>query len=56
MKDFQKVNEIRILRQKMGGFNMKCTCCGKECYNDNYPEIVFNDGKNIICEECSMII
>lgn len=33
---------------------MKCTCCGKECYNDNYPEIVFKDDKNIICEECSI--
>ena len=33
---------------------VKCTCCGKECYTNEYPEVVFMDGKNIICEECSI--
>lgn len=33
---------------------MKCTCCGKECYWNEYPEIVFKDEKNIVCEECSI--
>jgi hypothetical protein len=33
---------------------MKCTNCGKECYNEQYPEIVFKDKNNIICEECSI--
>lgn len=33
---------------------MKCTCCGKECYENKYPEVVFKDEQNIICEECSI--
>ena len=33
---------------------MKCTCCGKECYENKYPEVVFKDERNIICEECSI--
>ena len=37
-----------------GGAGMKCTACGKECYSDKYPEVVFADEKNIICEECSI--
>lgn len=33
---------------------MKCTCCGKECYNDKYLEVVFKDENSVICEECSI--
>lgn len=36
---------------------MKCTCCGKECFlekENKYPEAVFMDEQNIICEECSI--
>lgn len=35
---------------------MKCTCCGKTCYESDelYPTIVFQDEKNTICEECSI--
>ena len=33
---------------------MKCACCGKECYNDKYPEVVFKDAISVICEECSI--
>lgn len=33
---------------------MKCTSCGNECFDNKYPEVVFADGKNIICEECSI--
>lgn len=33
--------------------NIKCTCCGQECFKDSHPEIVFIDSKNVICEECS---
>ena len=33
---------------------MRCTCCGKECYENKYPEIVFKDELNVICEECSI--
>lgn len=36
---------------------MKCTCCGNECYPEpmgKHPEVVFQDERNIICEECSI--
>lgn len=36
---------------------MKCTCCGKECFwehENKYPEVVFWDERNFICEECSI--
>ena len=35
---------------------MKCTCCGKECSFEEgkYPEVVFMDSRNVICEECSI--
>ena len=33
---------------------MKCTACGKECFDEQYPEVVFIDEHNIICEECSI--
>lgn len=31
-----------------------CTCCGKTCFPNSYPEIVFFDEHNVICEECSI--
>lgn len=33
---------------------MKCTCCGNECHDQKYPEVVFMDETNIICEKCSI--
>ena len=33
---------------------MICTCCKKECFENEYPQIVFSDTKNTICEECSI--
>lgn len=33
---------------------MICTNCGKECHKNKYPEIVFLDSENVICEECSI--
>lgn len=33
---------------------MKCTACGQECFNNKYPEVVFRDDNNCICEECSI--
>jgi len=33
---------------------MRCTCCGKVCYPNSYPEVVFVDEMNVICEECSI--
>lgn len=33
---------------------MKCTSCGKECFNEQYPEVVFKNENNCICEECSI--
>lgn len=33
---------------------IKCTCCGGECFEDQYPEIVFRDKVNLICELCSI--
>lgn len=32
----------------------KCTCCGEECFESDYPETVFSDEENIICENCSI--
>jgi hypothetical protein len=37
------------------GVSMKCSCCGEECFEDRYPEIVFVDNEGIvICENCSI--
>ena len=33
---------------------MKCTSCGQECFEEKYPEVVFQDENNCICEECSI--
>ena len=33
---------------------MKCTSCGKECYEEQYPEVVFQNETHCICEECSI--
>lgn len=33
---------------------MKCAACGKECFDNKYPEVVFRDKENCICEECSI--
>lgn len=33
---------------------MICTLCGIECFDNQYPEIVFKDENNCICEECSI--
>ena len=31
-----------------------CSACGSECFDNHFPEIVFYDGKDIICEMCSI--
>lgn len=33
---------------------MKCTACGQECFDEAYPQMVFQDDKKCICEECSI--
>jgi hypothetical protein len=33
---------------------MKCTSCGQECFAEQYPEVVFQDENNCICEKCSL--
>ena len=33
---------------------MKCTICGQECFDNKYPEVVFKNKTNCICEECSI--
>jgi len=33
---------------------MKCTACGNKCFDDIYPQVVFQDEKKCICEECSL--
>lgn len=33
---------------------MKCTSCGGECFDGEYPEVVFKDEEKCICEECSI--
>jgi len=37
-----------------GGFLMKCTDCGQECFDEQFPEVIFSDEENCICEECSI--
>lgn len=31
-----------------------CACCGEECFESDYPEVVFRDEENVICENCSI--
>lgn len=31
-----------------------CLVCEKECFENQYPEVVFKDGKHCICENCSI--
>ncbi len=33
---------------------MKCTDCGQECFDEQFPEVIFSDEENCICEECSI--
>lgn len=33
---------------------MKCTACGQECFENEYPEVIFSDSRNCICENCSI--
>lgn len=33
---------------------MKCLYCGKGCFEDKYPEVVFKDGDLCVCEKCSI--
>ncbi len=33
---------------------LNCTVCGNVCHSDSYPEIVFKDKDNCICENCSI--
>ena len=33
---------------------MKCAACGQECFDETYPQVVFQDDKKCICEECSI--
>ena len=44
--------EMKKLRERRR--NVICTNCGKKCYQDKYPEIVFRDESQVICEECSI--
>ena len=32
----------------------RCSCCGEECFESDYPEVVFRDEENAICENCSI--
>lgn len=34
--------------------NMICKVCGKQCYDDEVPEVVFSEGTTFICEMCSI--
>lgn len=33
---------------------MKCTVCGQECFEEQYPEVVFSYEEYCVCEECSI--
>jgi len=34
--------------------NMKCQDCGKECFEEKYPKVIFKDECHCICEVCSI--
>jgi len=48
--DANKVNEIA----DQINMKMKCQDCGKECFDDKCPEVVFKDECYCICENCSI--
>ncbi len=31
-----------------------CYNCGEDCFNNQYPEIIFKDDDRCICENCSI--
>jgi len=33
---------------------MRCTACGQECFDETYPQVVFQGNGKLICEECSI--
>jgi len=33
---------------------MKCQDCGKECFEDKYPKVIFKDEFHCICQNCSL--
>ena len=33
---------------------MKCTECGQECFDEQFPQVVFLDESNCVCEQCSI--
>ena len=33
---------------------LSCTSCGQECFDEFYPQVVFQDATHCICEECSI--
>jgi hypothetical protein len=33
---------------------MKCQDCGKECFENKYPKVVFKDERHCICKNCSI--
>jgi len=33
---------------------MKCQDCGKECFEEKYPRVIFKDEYHCICENCSI--
>jgi len=36
------------------GIEQVCTECGGACFDNSYPEVVFSDSENRICENCSI--
>lgn len=46
--DYEKI----VIEQENNIF--RCTNCGKACFESAYPEIIFRDNDNLICEECSI--
>lgn len=51
-KIIQKNTDFNMVQK--GGIIMKCTKCGQECFDEEYPQVVFHDDKYCICEECSI--
>ena len=33
---------------------LSCTICNVDCFENQYPEIVFKDSNSVICELCSI--
>lgn len=54
VKTYPKGRTMKRFYECLDHNRMFCTSCGKECFDNQYPEVVFKNENNYICEECSI--